>query len=190
MFDQTRKLTFRNYPLVLDCIMAIKEFKAQHETFSIYYLKLCLVCNTLVTINFFWLVVSSFDMCGSSNSVQLFCSMAVRLNECDELFENCDRCIWYVFGLIFFQLVYYMFLWKAGLLKEMKRLTVAFLGCCTQEFYLRIVRRWNRMPSKAVDAPSLGVFKASLDGALATWSGERCPSPWQWIGICWSLGYP
>lgn len=52
LFDQTKKLTFRNYHLVLDCIIAIKKFKAQHETFSMYYVKLCLVCNTLVTINF------------------------------------------------------------------------------------------------------------------------------------------
>jgi len=29
-----------------------------------------------------------------------------------------------------------------------------------------VVRCWNRLSKQAVDAPSLGVFKARLDGAL------------------------
>ena len=33
-------------------------------------------------------------------------------------------------------------------------------------FTEREVRCWNRMPRQVVDAPSLGVFKARLDGAL------------------------
>ena len=33
-------------------------------------------------------------------------------------------------------------------------------------FPVRVVRHWNRMPREAVDAPSLEVFKARLDGAL------------------------
>ncbi|KFR17537.1 hypothetical protein N306_01516, partial [Opisthocomus hoazin] len=33
-------------------------------------------------------------------------------------------------------------------------------------FTKRAVRHWNRLP-KAVDAPSLEVFKARLDGALS-----------------------
>jgi len=33
-------------------------------------------------------------------------------------------------------------------------------------FTVRVVRRWNRFPRKVVDAPSLEVFKARLDGAL------------------------
>ena len=31
-------------------------------------------------------------------------------------------------------------------------------------FTVRLVRHWNRLPSEAVDAPSLEPFKARLDG--------------------------
>ncbi|KFO53984.1 hypothetical protein N302_14570, partial [Corvus brachyrhynchos] len=34
-------------------------------------------------------------------------------------------------------------------------------------FTVRVVRYWNRAPREAVDAPSLEVFKARLDGALS-----------------------
>ncbi|PKU43858.1 hypothetical protein llap_5830 [Limosa lapponica baueri] len=34
-------------------------------------------------------------------------------------------------------------------------------------FTVRVVRQWNRLPSEVVDAPSLEVFKARLDGALS-----------------------
>jgi len=34
-------------------------------------------------------------------------------------------------------------------------------------FTLRVVRPWHRLPREAVAAPSLAVFKASLDGALS-----------------------
>ena len=44
-------------------------------------------------------------------------------------------------------------------------------------FTVRVVRPWNRLPREAVDAPSLEVLKARLDGALGN-LGE-CPCPWQ-----------
>ncbi|KFP94170.1 hypothetical protein N329_04230, partial [Haliaeetus albicilla] len=34
-------------------------------------------------------------------------------------------------------------------------------------FTVRVVRHWNRLPREAVDAPSLEMFKARLDGALS-----------------------
>ncbi|KFO82324.1 hypothetical protein N303_01937, partial [Cuculus canorus] len=35
-------------------------------------------------------------------------------------------------------------------------------------FTVRVVRHWKRLPSEAVAAPSLQVFKARLDGALSS----------------------
>jgi len=35
-------------------------------------------------------------------------------------------------------------------------------------FTKRLVRCWNRLPREVVDAPSLDVFKARLDGALGS----------------------
>ncbi|KFO72536.1 hypothetical protein N303_09582, partial [Cuculus canorus] len=35
-------------------------------------------------------------------------------------------------------------------------------------FTMRVVKHWNRLPTEAVAAPSLEVFKARLDGALGS----------------------
>ncbi|KFQ96081.1 hypothetical protein Y956_04056, partial [Nipponia nippon] len=35
-------------------------------------------------------------------------------------------------------------------------------------FTVRVVRHWDRLPREAVDAPSLEVLRARLDGALGS----------------------
>ncbi|KFR16566.1 hypothetical protein N306_06097, partial [Opisthocomus hoazin] len=34
-------------------------------------------------------------------------------------------------------------------------------------FTMRVVKHWNRLPREVVDAPSLAVFRARMDGALS-----------------------
>ncbi|KFP22044.1 hypothetical protein Z169_05790, partial [Egretta garzetta] len=41
------------------------------------------------------------------------------------------------------------------------------LGIRKKFFTVREVKHWNRLPTEAVDAPSLAVFKARLDRALS-----------------------
>ena len=43
-------------------------------------------------------------------------------------------------------------------------------------FTMRAVRYWNRLPREVVDAPSLEVFKARLNGAA--WSYIKCGGWW------------
>jgi len=49
------------------------------------------------------------------------------------------------------------------------------------------VRHWHRLPREAVDAPSLEVFKARLDGALGSLSWWVATLPmaghWGWMGF-------
>lgn len=44
------------------------------------------------------------------------------------------------------------------------------LGIIKKFFIVRLVRYWNKLPREALDASSLAVFKASLDGAFSNLS--------------------
>jgi len=44
-------------------------------------------------------------------------------------------------------------------------------------FTLMVVRHWHRFPKDAMDAPSLAVFKAGLDGALSSLVWWKVPLP-------------
>jgi len=50
-----------------------------------------------------------------------------------------------------------------------------------------VVRPRQRLPREAVDAPSLEVFKARLDGAFSNLVWREVPLPmaggWKWVGF-------
>ena len=52
-------------------------------------------------------------------------------------------------------------------------------------FTQRVVRHWERLPREAVDAPSLEVLKARLDGALGNlvWRevSLHMAGGWNWV---------
>lgn len=48
---------------------------------------------------------------------------------------------------------------------------------------LLVVRCWSGLPREAVDAPSLGVFRARLDGALGNLSCWVQSCPWQGVEL-------
>ena len=52
-------------------------------------------------------------------------------------------------------------------------------GCKEEVFTVRVVRCWHRLPREVVDAPSLEMFKARLDGALGSRAQGGSPSLWQ-----------
>ncbi|KAK4822155.1 hypothetical protein QYF61_010416 [Mycteria americana] len=54
-------------------------------------------------------------------------------------------------------------------------------------FTVRVARHWNRLPREAVDAPSLEVFKARLDGALSSLASVLSPHLFN-IFINWDDG--
>jgi len=45
------------------------------------------------------------------------------------------------------------------------------------------VRHWHRLPTEAVDAPSLETFKVRLDGALGTQSSRDVPVHCRGVGV-------
>ena len=41
------------------------------------------------------------------------------------------------------------------------------LGIRKRSFVIRVVKHWQRLPKRVLDAPSLEAFKVRLDGALS-----------------------
>jgi len=52
-----------------------------------------------------------------------------------------------------------------------------------------VVRHWHRLPRVVVDAPSLEVLKARLDGALCSliWWMATLPAVWTWNWISFKV---
>ena len=54
---------------------------------------------------------------------------------------------------------------------------------------MRVVKHWNRLPTEAVAAPSLAVFKAGLDGALSNlvWWKVSLPMAGGWNQVIFKV---
>ena len=50
-------------------------------------------------------------------------------------------------------------------------------------FTLRLVKHWQTLPREVVDAPSLGTFKARLDGALSNLDLADVPALCKGVGL-------
>jgi len=50
-------------------------------------------------------------------------------------------------------------------------------------FTTRVVKQWNRLPRKAVEAPFLEIFKVRLDGAEQPGPGEDVPACCRGVGL-------
>lgn len=68
---------------------------------------------------------------------------------------------------------------KALLMSEQGRVKARFVSRTHKHFTVRVVRHLNRSPRETVDAPSLEVFKARLDGLKQ----DGLVEPWQGGGL-------
>ena len=59
-----------------------------------------------------------------------------------------------------------------------------------KKFFTQRVRRWHRQPRETLDAPSLEVLKARLDGALGSLIQWVAISPQQGAGARQALKFP
>lgn len=53
------------------------------------------------------------------------------------------------------------------------------LSVRNKSFTLRVVRHWNKLPRKFVDAPSMEVLNVRLVGSLGNLVEWEVPCPWQ-----------